>query len=262
MRLAILQTAVTAGCLLWAATSHAQFTQGGSGGSQSYGAFGNRTIGGGTRSGTAGFSTGLGSSSQGSNGLSTAGQGNMAGGGQGTSSLSGQPTNTQMRDMSQVRQQAGFVGADRSDAGNVMSMQALQQSQMSSLQNAFSQMSRQNQQRNQQNMNQNRNQQNQKQLRISIRADIPLRSTSATSTRLGQQFETRLKKIPGLTKGHSVEVEMSGRTAVLRGSVPSERDRELAEGLALLEPGISAVQNELVVADAAATGEELPAPRR
>ena len=41
---------------------------------------------------------------------------------------------------------------------------------------------------------------------------------------------------------------MAGRTAILRGEVTSARERDLAELAALVEPGISAVKNELVVA--------------
>lgn len=43
------------------------------------------------------------------------------------------------------------------------------------------------------------------------------------------------------------EVSMEGRTAVLRGEVGTSRDRTVAEKLALLEPGVSKVQNELTV---------------
>lgn len=263
LRFAMLRSAVTAGCLLFASTAFAQFTQPNnrSGGSSGYGAFGNRTIGGGTNPGTSGFSAGA-SSTVGGNrqmGNTSAGQGGSSLTAANTPQASG---NTQLRDMRAERQTAGFVGADNSDAANVTSMQGVlqQQQQMNSLQNVFSQFNRQNQQRNQ---NQNRNQQgNKKQLRISISADIPLTSAATTSTTLGRQFEARLTKLPGLGKQNSVLVSMEGRTAVLTGSVASERDRELVAGLALLEPGISAVRNELVVTEAASTGEELPAPQR
>ena len=262
----MLRFVVTAGWILCASTALAQFTQNNSGGSTGYGAFGNRTIGGGTNSGTSGFSSGM-SSSTGSSGMNSSGIGgnSMGSGSVGGSQLGGSPTQGFQLGSSlssaQQRSTAGFIGADNSDAANARSMQA-QQNQMSSLQNVFSQFSRQNQQRNQ-NQNQNRNQQNdKKQLRISIKADIPLVTSATAPTSLGRVFEARLKKLPGLEKGNSIQVSMQGRTAVLTGSVASDRDRKLAQGLALLEPGISAVQNELVVADAASTGEELPAPRR
>src|SRR5439155_5310339 len=66
---------------------------------------------------------------------------------------------------------------------------------------------------------------------------VPLRlgfQPQATPTRLNS-FSTRLTKIPGLAKLGPIEASLEGRTAVLRGSVASEADRELAEGLARLE---------------------------
>ena len=56
-----------------------------------------------------------------------------------------------------------------------------------------------------------------------------------------------------------MQVEMEGETVVLRGTVPSERDRDLAARLALLEPGISAVRNELRVVPSSEP-ESIPAP--
>lgn len=264
----MLRITITFSGLLLATTALGQFSQTNSGGSASYGAFGNRTIGAGTRPGQSGFSSGqtsgVGSSGNsiggmsGNNGLG--GMGNSAGGGQ----VGGSPgQNFQLGSSlsnAPQRSQAGFIGADNSDAGNMRSMQGMQQGQMNAFQNAFSQFARQNQQRNR-NQNQSQ-QQNKKQLRIAIKADIPISSAASTPSSLGRQFETRLTKLPGLDAKNTIQVQMDGRTAVLTGSVVSERDRELVEGLALLEPGISAVQNELVVASPAARVEELPAPRR
>lgn len=50
-----------------------------------------------------------------------------------------------------------------------------------------------------------------------------------------------LKKLPG------VDVAMDGRTAVLSGAVPSDRDRKLIEAIVKLEPGVSEVDNQLTV---------------
>jgi len=44
-----------------------------------------------------------------------------------------------------------------------------------------------------------------------------------------------------------ITVTIEGQTATLRGRVASQEDRMLAEDLALMEPGISQVRNELVV---------------
>lgn len=58
--------------------------------------------------------------------------------------------------------------------------------------------------------------------------------------------------IRGLSRVQSrgpVAVELQDRTAILRGVVGTSHDRELAEQLALLEPGVSRVRNELTVAE-------------
>ncbi|MEJ5340637.1 MAG: BON domain-containing protein [Thermogutta sp.] len=46
----------------------------------------------------------------------------------------------------------------------------------------------------------------------------------------------------------NIQVAVEGRTAILKGTVPSANDRLVLERLLLLEPGIDKVQNELVVA--------------
>jgi len=267
--------AITAACLLAASTAWGQFSQTGG---QTYGAFGNRSVGQGMSSGSSGFSSGnasssMGSSSMGGNmssGNSMGGNmnsGNMSSGSSGNSGI-GQLASQQFSLGSslpgQNRASAGFIGADAGDSNavaNVRSMQGMGQGNqgMNSLfgaNGAFSQFARQNQQRNQ-NQNQNQNGQNngKKQLRISIKASIPTKSPASTPTALGHQFQTRLKKLPGLDKS-DVTVSMQGRTAVLEGTVASQHDRDVIAGLALLEPGISAVRNELAVA------EELPSPAR
>jgi hypothetical protein len=56
-----------------------------------------------------------------------------------------------------------------------------------------------------------------------------------------------------------IAVSLEGRTATLRGTVASERDRLLAQQLILFEPGISQVANELRVRSPAAGQSEGPA---
>ena len=122
----------------------------------------------------------------------------------------------------------------------------------------------------QQNMNQfNRNQANQfqnqggGQQRRQLRATMQLgfARTTGASARTTSQFERRLTKIPQLTVTGPVRVTMEGATAVLEGYVGSERDRDLAEKLALLEPGIGNVRNELRVRPTGSPGAEvLPEP--
>ena len=59
-----------------------------------------------------------------------------------------------------------------------------------------------------------------------------------------------------------IGVSLAGRTAILRGTVASARQRELAKTMVLFEPGISQVQNQLVLSPAQGSLQTLlpPAP--
>jgi osmotically-inducible protein OsmY len=69
------------------------------------------------------------------------------------------------------------------------------------------------------------------------------------------QMTTRLAKLPNLAILDPVTVSIAGRTAILRGRVATEHDRQMVAQIALLEPGVSAVQNDLRI------GQPVP-PRR
>jgi hypothetical protein len=66
------------------------------------------------------------------------------------------------------------------------------------------------------------------------------------------RFQQRIARMP-ITGTGTVEVLAVGQTAILRGTVATARHRDLLGRVALLEPGITSVQNELVV-----TGEGTP----
>ena len=68
----------------------------------------------------------------------------------------------------------------------------------------------------------------------------PAQSIAAELTR-------QLESTSVLRKMGRIEVSVQGRTATLRGEVASERERTVAELVALFEPGISQVQNDLTV---------------
>ncbi len=57
-----------------------------------------------------------------------------------------------------------------------------------------------------------------------------------------------------------ITVSMEGSTAVLRGTVESAHARDVAERLAMLEPGIAEVRNELIVRPAEPKPETVPTP--
>ena len=58
----------------------------------------------------------------------------------------------------------------------------------------------------------------------------------------------------------TVNISMDGQVAVLKGTVDSDHARDVAERLALLEPGISEVRNELTVRAAEPTPATSPTP--
>lgn len=61
------------------------------------------------------------------------------------------------------------------------------------------------------------------------------------------RLQARLAKIPAIHGLTPLTVTVHQRTATLRGTVATEHDRRIAVQLALLEPGVGSVQNELTV---------------
>lgn len=79
--------------------------------------------------------------------------------------------------------------------------------------------------------------------------------SSATPVR-ATRFEKRLTKLRGVNTGSGIQVEVRAGVATLTGTVPTDRDRELIEQMALLEPGIEKIENELKVDPASDMSEE------
>jgi hypothetical protein len=85
---------------------------------------------------------------------------------------------------------------------------------------------------------------------LSVAFDHPKVTPDALSTGLSQ----RLQKTQGLRLLAPVQVGLDpDGSVILRGHVATERDRALAERLALLEPGVWRVRNELEVSAGAPT---------
>ena len=83
----------------------------------------------------------------------------------------------------------------------------------------------------------------------------------AAPTRVSTALAARVARTERIQTLSPVSVLLRDGTATLRGVVATDRDRELVEGLARLEPGIWEVKNELVVAQRPA-GAGLPLPRK
>ena len=89
--------------------------------------------------------------------------------------------------------------------------------------------------------------------RLKVDFGFAPRPTAQVSTELTLRLESSL----ALAGTGSIEVSKEGGKAILRGQVASERDRRLARLLLLLEPGISTVENQLIVGPPRSTPEEL-----
>lgn len=243
-------TALTlCGCAgFFALAETSAWAQFGTSGQTTSSAFGSRTLGGSTSANRTGRSTGA--SNAGSlNGLSGAGGQGQQGAGTGT----GAPTGERY-----VRgnRTGSFVGADTGDGalnsysaqaggagglggmmGNQMMMQAFRQSQ---------------------NQNQNQSKQNAKTtLRTAFKVgfETPPVMTAAATSRL----QVRYANLPALKGKSRIEAVMEGDTLVLRGQVQSAADKELAEDLLSLEPGVGQVRNELeIVQSSSAPRRETP----
>ncbi len=78
-----------------------------------------------------------------------------------------------------------------------------------------------------------------------------------SATQVKSTFTRRLSRIPQLSSVGEVSVTMEQRTVVLVGQVGTQHQRTLIEKLAMMEPGVSEVRNELTVA---ALPELVPLP--
>jgi osmotically-inducible protein OsmY len=97
------------------------------------------------------------------------------------------------------------------------------------------------------------------QFRVPLRLGFQPTTTSSLAT--SNAMNQRMIKMPALSRAGRINASLEGQTAVLRGTVPTEADRALAEGLAKLEPGVMAVRNELVVGSTESQpAEPLPQP--
>lgn len=67
------------------------------------------------------------------------------------------------------------------------------------------------------------------------------------ASQISRALAGQLQRTPAIQPTSPIQVTVEGATAVLRGSVASERQRVLAGNLMLFEPGISKVQNDLTV---------------
>jgi hypothetical protein len=94
-------------------------------------------------------------------------------------------------------------------------------------------------------------------MHFTVGFSYPAQSTALVS----QKLSTELSKSRGITALSPIVVQMEGTTAVINGTVATEHDRDLAAQLALLEPGVYNVRNDLhLQIEGHQPSENLPAP--
>jgi hypothetical protein len=79
--------------------------------------------------------------------------------------------------------------------------------------------------------------------RVEFAAPRGAAATSAQAGSAARGISQSLATLPGL----KVQVRIEGSTAVLNGTAESASDRRVAERMALLEPGVRSVQNDITV---------------
>jgi hypothetical protein len=83
-------------------------------------------------------------------------------------------------------------------------------------------------------------------IRTRLRSAIQIQPRAPSQ--VGQTAMGRFQSLPRRPQLRGVSVRMQGRTAVLQGRVANESDRRMSELLMRLEPGISRVENRVVIA--------------
>ena len=210
-------------------------------GSTSSGLFGSRSLGQGT-------SSRLGSSFGGSgSGGASAAPGNAV---EQAQADAGQASGNE-RFIRDARQAGAFVGADTGDSTTFFS-----QSQGGLSASGLEQFAAAAAQRDFQNQNNNANSRTQLRPRLVLGFSPPRDASRDIRVRLSQ----RLAKLPQIEILDNVEVAIVGRTAVLRGRVATDYDRLMMAKIASLEPGVAAVQNDLLVGQASSPQQTAVSP--
>ncbi len=240
-----------------AGQAQAQFNTGGqlgggtrSSGSTSAGMFGSRTVG-----GASGLTAGQ-RSFTGGRQQQTLGQGQQLGGGQAV--LGRTLQNNQSGGLTQgrfLRENRGgqFVGSDLGDVGASLGMLGGNQVGAAGLNSVIQQLRPQGQQRQRNTQpNQGNGMGNRGQMpvyRVSREPGFTVQPAVGPAA-FSEKLTRRVNQSRTVQATSPIEVQMSGRIAILRGSVASDRARVLAARLVLLEPGVDQVDNQLQVAGA------------
>jgi hypothetical protein len=182
----------------------------------------------------------------------------------GMSGLSGMSGMNQSNSSGNMQSSTGFVGANTNQTDFVGAAQAAQNQGMNSSSQRYGQGSGQNYGQNYGNTNSyNRtNRANQpnygqsgyagqntnRQTKIVTVRRVDFQYPTPTGADVSSTLALLLQKTPGIHSLSPMEVSYQSGILVLKGIVATAHDRDLAERLARLEPGVDRIQNDLVVA--------------
>ncbi|MCC7086301.1 MAG: BON domain-containing protein [Pirellulales bacterium] len=217
----------------------------GLGQSSNYGMFGSRTLGGGFNPAQSSFGGG---------GAGALGGGMPAGLGLQNQQAAGSITGNE-RFLRQNQRPGQFVGNDSAQAQSFVGAM----SQLMGNRNGFGNQNNfgQGQNRNRQNQNRNgRNRQERSPIQRVYVADFG--SAGPVSPAIASRLSKQLSESHKLTGG-PIQAALQGQTVILQGVVASNHERDLAAQMAMLEPGVAKVQNDLQVLPPP-TETDLPAP--
>ncbi len=148
------------------------------------------------------------------------------------------------------RQPGQFVGADSADATNFFSQ----------LQGGFGGNSLQNLAGRRQDFQNNNQGGGRSRSPLPPRLTLGFNYSGPGELRVSTQLTRLVSKLPNLGIMEPVTVSMIGDTAVLQGRVATAHDREVIAQVALLEPGVGSVQNDLQVGTAPVEIQPVPPP--
>jgi hypothetical protein len=76
-----------------------------------------------------------------------------------------------------------------------------------------------------------------------------------TNPQLGKELESQLANSPSFPAGKNISVTVENNVVILRGKVADDHERDLAEAVIRLSPGVYNVRNELMVGDTTASNK-------
>lgn len=219
--------------------------------SGSSGMFGSRNLGGSLSAGNRGFAGG---------GTGAAGVASTRGSGRTLqASDAGQGVAGNERFTRGGRQAGQFVGADTTDLPSFLTQLATGgNGGNNQLRGGRNQQGRGGQNANQQGGRNNGGRMGQQKAQYRIARSIGFDYAPPTAAAVQSHLGTRLKSLASVKSLGPIDVSFQARTVVLRGSVATAHDRDLAERLALLEAGVDQVQNELTIGQPPASSAPSP----